>query len=470
MAAADAALPVARLILATPFAIAGLAALHDPLKARGALAVWGVPARAVNVATAAATLAAIGVAAGLMAAGTARTSAVIAAGILVAVAAAAVVRLVRERPSPATVSALLRSVALAVPASLVLVEGRHDTGPGIVAWLGSITPAQQFAVAAAAVVIAIAWWPRPGRPSSEAQPLASARALPPLETARAAETARRAPALVRAAPPLTIGMATYNDFDGVYFTIQALRLYHDLEDVELLVVDNFGCEHTKGFVRDWVKGTYILATDSAGTAYAKNLVFEKARGEAVLCCDSHVLFERGVVARLKRFYRDERDCRDLLQGPLVYDDGTLVSTHFEPVWREQMWGVWATDPRGEDPDGEPFEIGMQGLGAFSCRTAAWPGFHSGFRGFGGEEGYLHEKVRRAGGRCLCLPWLRWMHRFGRPRGVPYPLTVEDKLRNYLLGHLELGLDTAPVLDHFAQHLAADRIERILAEAHRPPAR
>ena len=26
--------------------------------------------------------------------------------------------------------------------------------------------------------------------------------------------------------PLTIGMATYNDFQGVYWTIQALLLYH----------------------------------------------------------------------------------------------------------------------------------------------------------------------------------------------------------------------------------------------------
>ena len=40
---------------------------------------------------------------------------------------------------------------------------------------------------------------------------------------------------------LTIGMATYNDFNGVYFTLQALRLYQDLRDTELLVVDNYGC-------------------------------------------------------------------------------------------------------------------------------------------------------------------------------------------------------------------------------------
>jgi glycosyltransferase involved in cell wall biosynthesis len=259
-------------------------------------------------------------------------------------------------------------------------------------------------------------------------------------------------------------MATFDDFDGVYFTLQALRLYHDLDNTELLVVDNYGCEHTKEFVRDWVKGTYILADDAAGTAYAKNLVFEKASGSAVLCCDSHVLFEPGVIGRLKQYHREHPDGLDLVQGPLVYDDGAMVSTHFDPVWREQMWGIWATDPRGLDPDGEPFEITMQGLGAFSCRAEAWPGFHPGFRGFGGEEGYLHEKVRRNGGRCLCLPWMRWMHRFGRPKGVPYPLTVEDKLRNYLLGHLDLGLDPAPVLDHFARHLPAERIARIMAEA------
>jgi hypothetical protein len=107
---------------------------------------------------------------------------------------------------------------------------------------------------------------------------------------------------------------------------------------------------------------------------------------------------------------------------------------------------------------------MQGLGAFSCRKSAWPGFNPAFRGFGGEEGYIHEKFRRAGGRCLCLPWFRWMHRFGRPRGVPYPLTIEDKLRNYVLGHAELGLDLGPVLGHFTEHLAPDRVFAVAAEA------
>ena len=101
---------------------------------------------------------------------------------------------------------------------------------------------------------------------------------------------------------------------------------------------------------------------------------------------------------------------------------------------------------------------------FSCRKDAWLSFNPRFRGFGGEEGYIHEKFRRAGRRCLCLPALRWMHRFSRPGGVPYRLTVEDKLRNYLIGHAELGMDIAPVLRHFADFLPSETIVATVLDA------
>ncbi len=299
--------------------------------------------------------------------------------------------------------------------------------------------------------------------------------IEPLEDWRAALEGRPWPARADAGPPptplstesasmqspppsseeeieLTIGMATYHDFDGVYFTLQALRLYQDLEHTELLVIDNYGCDDTKNLVENWLRGRYIRATHAVGTAAPRDLIFREARGKAVLCCDCHVLLVPGALARLKQYYREHPDCRDLLQGPLLFDDGKHIATHFEPRWRSQMWGTWGSDQRGRDLDGEPFEIPMQGLGVFSCLKEAWPGFHPEFRGFGGEEGYIHEKFRRAGGRCLCLPWLRWMHRFTRASGPKYPLTVEEKLRNYLLGHSELGLDLDPVLQHFSEFL------------------
>ena len=263
---------------------------------------------------------------------------------------------------------------------------------------------------------------------------------------------------------LTVGMATYNDFDGVYFTLQSLRLYHDLHDVELLVVDNFGCEHTRSLVEDWGGGRYLRRTDVQGTAAPRDLVFREATGDMVVCCDSHVLFPPGVLARLQEFAQQNPECDDLLQGPLLYDDMRSLSTHLEPEWREEFWGIWATDPRGVDPSSEPFEIPMQGLGAFACRKRAWLGFNPRFRGFGGEEGYIHEKFRQAGRRTLCLPWFRWMHRFARPAGVPYRLTVDDKFRNYMIGHAELGLDLAKPITHFSARLPQDRIAAIAVEA------
>jgi len=107
---------------------------------------------------------------------------------------------------------------------------------------------------------------------------------------------------------------------------------------------------------------------------------------------------------------------------------------------------------------------MQGLGAFSCLKSAWLGFHPQFRGFGGEEGYIHESFRQAGRKTLCLPWLRWMHRFGRPFGPRYLVTQEDRLRNYVIGHDELGLDLAPILHHFCEYMPEYRVIALAEQA------
>ncbi len=114
---------------------------------------------------------------------------------------------------------------------------------------------------------------------------------------------------------LTIGMATFNDFDGVYFTIQAMRLYQDLEDTEFVVVDNYGCESTKSFVEGWAKAKYILATDTVGTAAAKDTVFRVAQRRRRALLRFPRPLRAGAIARLKQYYRDHPDCRDLLQGP-----------------------------------------------------------------------------------------------------------------------------------------------------------
>jgi hypothetical protein len=275
-------------------------------------------------------------------------------------------------------------------------------------------------------------------------------------------------------PKLTVGMACYDDFNGVYFSIQALQLYHAeaMREVEILVVDNrpdsSDGQTVRDFVTNWVHGArYIAAADKIGTAAPRDLVFREAAGEAVMCIDSHVLLAPGAIRKLIDYYAAHPGCRDFLQGPMLYDDGKGMSTHMDPVWRGEMFGTWGSDPRGEDPDGPAFEIPLHGCGLMSCRKDAWLGFNPRFRGFGGEEGYIQEKFRQAGGKTLCLPFLRWLHRFGRPGGVPYPLTRENKIRNYLLGRQELNLPYDDVLDHFAPHCTRATLDGILADVGLP---
>lgn len=275
----------------------------------------------------------------------------------------------------------------------------------------------------------------------------------------------------RFSPFLTIGMATYDDYDGVYFSLQAIRLYHPeiLDEVEFLIIDNHpegrGATALKRLEDDIPNLRYVPASDMTGTA-VKSRVFSEAQGEFVLCMDCHVLFAPGGLKALIDYFRAAPESNDLIQGPLIRDKLDAVSTHWVEKWRNGMFGDWSTDPRGEAPDAPPFEIAFQGLGVFACRREAWLGFNPAFRGFGGEEGYLHEKFRQAGRRTLCLPALRWLHRFGRPFGAPYPNTWEDRIRNYTIGFREIGWTTDDMLAHFRETIGRRKADRIFAAVRR----
>ena len=341
-------------------------------------------------------------------------------------------------------------------------------------------------------------------------------------------------------PPLTIGMAAHRDFHGVFFTINALRMYHDVRDCELIVVDNAPDteegQHTKNAVLNcangWGSVRYIAAPEVAGTSAPRDRVFREAAGEAVACMDCHVLLVPGAIARLKQYYRDNPETRDILSGPLLMDNHTpglpttAIATHFTPRWRAEMEGTWGLgwrckcgnivdvidqpegkttvyrplmsegewkteyrcncgavapacdwpnheaflvangwNPAGAMPNDPPFEIPGQGLGFFSCRKDAWLGFNPAFRGFGGEELYIHRKFRQAGAKALCLPWLGWHHRFAPAQWTTYNRSVYSKARNYVIGHQETGLDLAPVEKEFVSsgRIPADQWKHLLAD-------
>ncbi len=277
-------------------------------------------------------------------------------------------------------------------------------------------------------------------------------------------------------PRLTIGMATYDDYDGVFFSVEAIRLYHpEVTGIsEILIIDNHPegpeSEYLRRLERQVAGVRYVPYSAVRGTS-VRDMVFREARGEYVLCMDSHVFLEAGSISRLVDYLDARPECMDLLQGPLLGEKLDVYASQFDPVWRAGMYGTWGLDDRARDRDSEPFEIPMQGLGVFACRKDAWLGFNPKFRGFGAEEGYIHEKFRQAGRRTLCLPFLRWVHRFGRPAGTRYANLWKERIRNYLIGFEELGMDTEAVTAHFREHVSesvvTDTVRALARERNNP---
>jgi glycosyltransferase involved in cell wall biosynthesis len=270
-------------------------------------------------------------------------------------------------------------------------------------------------------------------------------------------------------------------------------------------------------------GRYVDYSESVGTSSSRNKVVEEASGEFVLVMDCHVLLcpTNKVLIKLFNFLHENPDTRDLYSGPLVYDNIQNISTHYNSRWGCEMWGQWGctfscscgelfsvlkddnTDNNqyvtmveqkpikkcikcnttlpvisfyGHEAalpklgyrqvgfrDESPFEIFAQGLGLFLTKKDAWMGFNPHARGFGGEEVYIHTKYRQDGRKAICLPFLKWLHRFTRPDGVTYPLTLENKARNYILEFTELGLDLQPIHENF-KRLQPQVINSFIEEA------
>lgn len=306
---------------------------------------------------------------------------------------------------------------------------------------------------------------------------------------------------------LTIGCAIFDDY-RVKDTQQAIRLAlweaGLLDVVEFIIVDNKPDAHSSGLLRSWIDRTktrYIPMPEARGTSPPRQRIFDEAIGNAVLVLDSHVLLPPSAVVKLIEFYDANPDCNDLLTGPNVSDDLKNFSTHYNPGWRKDFFGMWATAwraPTGEIvsavddrkacrfvllADGSPanvpaewngmpygrhtkfmreagytqlgakddddFPIPAMGLGLFSCRRAAWVGFNPNFRGFGGAEHYIHLKFKQRGNCTRSLGFLKWWH--DHTKVTPgAPAMLHDKLRNTVVGYQEIGYPLDEMRKHFVQ--------------------
>jgi hypothetical protein len=329
-------------------------------------------------------------------------------------------------------------------------------------------------------------------------------------------------------PEVSVVMASAFDYDGPIWTIQTTRAMQDTTGVEFVVLDNAPDSpegkllaknfRDKKFVHGTAGCTYIPLKSPMGTAVSRETAIRAASGKIVICCDSHIMMlDPKALSKLVRWFKARPKFKGIVSGPMFYDDLNNYETHFNPMWRGEMWGVWgqAFLFEGqyfsclETPDNQvryirmdagvnlmdspvadrlpalpwsghqavlaklgckrlggnvedQFTIPGQGLWLFAFRKETWPGFNPHMRGFGGEEMYIHEKFRRQGGEVLSLGFMKGWHRFGRPNGQKYPLSLYDKVRNNVLTHLELGFDTEIVHEHFKDKFPAAQWDHIMA--------
>lgn len=273
---------------------------------------------------------------------------------------------------------------------------------------------------------------------------------------------------------LSIGMVVYDDFDGFYFTIQALRMYHSeaMKDVEFIVINTNPRSVLGEAVKSFCNSGHIKEPlhyyeddNKMGTA-TRSKIFTYAKTPYVLVLDSHVLVESGGVKKLIEFFESGNDNGNLLQAPLLYDSLQSGPSKFTPQWSAGMLGTWTMDERSNGS--EPFEIDGQGLGLFACRKNSWVGFAKNHSGFGSEECTVNDRFKSKGKKTLCLPWLKWLHRFARPNGVPYENKYEDRVKNYFRSYLELDKPVYEIIEHFqslgvSESLMREWLDAVLEE-------
>lgn len=279
---------------------------------------------------------------------------------------------------------------------------------------------------------------------------------------------------------LTVGMLTHDDYNGVYFSIQSILLYHpELKGkVNFVVLDNSPDtdqgKETEAYCKK-VPGCYYSAIRGAKSTSLRNLVFEMAPTDHVVCMDSHVFMVPKSLHRLIKFYENNPSCHDLIQGPICGETGDVIATEMLPGFRGSNFGVWHTREEGKNIQGEPFEIAGQGMGMFACTRPGWLRFTAGMREFGGEELSIHERFRLSGRKAWCLPFLQWVHRFGRPGGPTYPINTHSKCKNIMRTFRDIGLPLDPVVEYYAKRLSnnydlgLDVANQLKAEIEKGPA-
>lgn len=260
---------------------------------------------------------------------------------------------------------------------------------------------------------------------------------------------------------LTIGMLAIDDFDGIYHTIQTIRLYHPevLDEIEIIVVDNNPTGHHALMTQDFMKkcllevaSRYVSFSYRVGSLL-KEKIYQYADTPYILCVDPGVSFVSGSLRKLIDFFERGEDNGNIIQGPMIESSLNDCWTHLTEEWNGISYGKFAMDDRLLNPDAKPFEISHMTLSAFACRKDSWINFPQTFyaNSSKAEDFYIHKKAKQMGKVTMCLPFFKWIGKTKKTSGTNFSNTLDVVLENYITAHLYLKIDTKDLKNAF-KHL------------------
>ncbi|WP_223066909.1 glycosyltransferase [Paenibacillus caui] len=217
-------------------------------------------------------------------------------------------------------------------------------------------------------------------------------------------------------PSLSIVVCTYNRSVLLRKTLESLKSLDDLDRIEVIVVDNRSTDDTEEVVRRFIKRnrltiqcTYIFE-ETQGLSAARNAGIAAARGEIVAFLDDDAIPCREWIVTILSFFEDNPDVAAM---------GGKIRPFFEserPKWLVGPFELPYTIVNLGDSVKE-YPASMHPYGAnMAIRKEAFKGgmfpLELGRKGnllLSGEETWLFEQIRKAGGKIIYHPDMEVEH-------------------------------------------------------------
>lgn len=226
-------------------------------------------------------------------------------------------------------------------------------------------------------------------------------------------------------PLVSIIISVKNEGSWLRKTVNSLFQVKTTLPFEVIVVDNHSDDGCCDFLSSCNNPQLMLRTEKKiGIANARNAGASMAKGDYLIFCDAHLIFEDNWIEEL---IAPIQQGQAAATNPCIVDVQNPKRMGFGYTWGENLTIRW--NPGQPFPFPSPFLAG--GCLAISSEVfAKISGFDPCFQGWGYDDQEISLKLWLFGYQCLIQPKVKIRHYF-RNSPPPYPVRIENLYFNLL---------------------------------------